>query len=140
MSNISIALSLILSVETPNMDSTAIGDLHLPAEQRAHGRFQMRQIMIDDLNEWSKRDGFKWLWTTADAHNPKLDTWMAYWWLTRKCGHEATVSEYCRTWNGGRKGRNSAQAKAYYRRCLKVKRDRPEHFEKCKHEVERMMK
>ena len=126
MSNLSIALAMILSVETPDMNPHAVGDLHLPEARRSFGRFQIRKPLIDDLNKWSI-----YVWTREDSMNPIVDAYMAGWWLRKRAGDNATVARYLSTWNGGRQGRNSPQAQAYVRRAYKVRKARPEHYAEC---------
>ena len=126
MSNLSIALAMILAVETPDMNPQAVGDLHLPESRRAYGRFQMRRTLIDDLNKWSS-----YVWTRADSQNPIVDAYMAGWWLRQRAGDNATVARYLSTWNGGRQGRNSPQAQAYVRRAYRVRKARLEHYAEC---------
>ena len=137
MSNLSTALALILAAETPNMDCAAIGDTHLPVARQAHGRMQIRKTVLDDLTRWSHGT---MTWKHADSHNPNLDVLMANWYLTYYCGPDATLRRYLTTWNGGPQGRVTTDAAGYFRRCVAVKRARPDHFEKCKHEVERVLK
>ena len=126
MSNLSIALAMILSVETPDMNPHAVGDLHLPEARRSFGRFQIRKPLIDDLNKWSI-----YVWTREDSMNPIVDAYMAGWWLRKRAGDNATVARYLSTWNGGRQGRNSPQAQAYVRRAYRVRKARPEHYAEC---------
>lgn len=136
MSNLSIALAMILSVETPNMDCQAVGDLHLPEARRAIGRMQIRKTVIDDLNMWRpSRSVYEW--TSQDSMNPNLDVLMAACWLKRRAGDDATVKRYLSTWNGGRQGRNSPQAQAYVRRAYWVRAARPEHYQACVKEIRR---
>ena len=137
MSPLYAALALILSVETKNMDNTAIGDLHLPVARRSFGRMQVRKTVLDDLNNWDKG---AYHWTQGDSHNPNLDILIAARWLRHYCGAKASVKTYCQVWNGGPTGRNSPDAQAYYKRALAVKRNRPEHFRECVEEVNRRMK
>lgn len=137
MSNLTTALALIMAIETPNMDSAAIGDLHLPEARRAHGRMQGRITLINDLRRW---DHNQINWTTDDLHNPELDVLLAYRWLLVQCGSKASVSVYCRTWNGGKRGRNSDQAWTYYRKAKAAAIFRREHFERCMEETKRRMK
>jgi hypothetical protein len=136
MSNLSIALAMILAVETPNMDTQAIGDLHLPEARRAIGRFQIRKPVIDDLNMWRKH-GAGYEWTRQDSMNPQLDVLMAAYWLRVRAGEDATVKRYLSTWNGGRQGRNSPQAQDYVKRAYRVRAARPEHYAKCVKEIRR---
>ena len=130
MSNLSIALAMILSVETPDMNPRAVGDLHLPEARRAIGRFQIRKPVIDDLNMWRAK-GAGYEWTRQDSMNPALDGLMAAYWLRKRAGDNATVARYLSTWNGGRQGRNSPQAQAYVRRAYRVRKARPEHYAEC---------
>lgn len=134
MSNLATALALIMAVETPNMDTAAIGDTHLPPGRQAHGRMQGRITLINDFRNWDKG---QINWSTADLHNPEMDVLMAERWLIRQCGTQASVSVYLRTWNGGHTGRNSKQAWAYFAKAKAVSMLRPVHFERCKQEVKR---
>lgn len=135
MSNISIALSLIMAVETPNMNCHAIGDKHLPVARRSHGRMQIRSTVIDDLAAW---DRGQVTWSTSDSRNPELDALMAQRWLLHYCGSKASVKRYLQTWNGGPTGWRSADAQAYYKRAMKVREIRPEYYDRCKAEIKRM--
>lgn len=136
--SLTIALAMIMSVETTNMDTQAVGDKHLPPALRAYGRMQGRKPMLDDLNRWSRESGSSIRWTRADLMNPELDVLIAQLWLHRICGPDATTSEYCRTWNGGHYGRKSNQARNYYRRAKNVKESRPDYYAKCLAEVKRV--
>lgn len=137
VSNLSTALALILCVETPNMNTEIVGDLHLPPARRAFGRMQIRKPILDDFNSW---DNGLLTWTRADSMNPKLDVLMAQRWLVVKCGTEASVRRYLQTWNGGPTGWKSDDAQAYYRRAIARRNFRVDHFEKCKQEVRRVTK
>lgn len=136
MNNLATALAMILAVETPTMNPHAVGDLHLPVARRAYGRCQIRKPVLDDLTQW---DHGQITWTRADSMNAELDVLMAQRWLLTKCGAKASVRRYLQTWNGGPTGWNSADAKAYYTRSVKVRSERPEYYVSCKLEVERMM-
>ena len=136
MSNLSVALSLILAVETPNMNCKAVGDLHLPVARRAFGRMQIRRTVLDDLTAWDKS---VIVWNRADSQNPELDVLMAQRWLRHYCGKSATVKTYLTTWNGGKSGRNTPQALNYYKRAMAIKLLWPSHYSECKKEVERVL-
>ena len=136
MSNLAVALSMILCVETPNLNTQAIGDLHLPEARRAIGRLQIRKPVLDDLNMWRAK-GAAYEWTRQDSMNPQLDVLMAAYWLRVRAGEGATVKRYLSTWNGGRQGRNSPQAQAYVRRAYRVRANRPEHYQACVKEIRR---
>ena len=136
MSNLAVALSMILCVETPNLNTQAIGDLHLPESRRAIGRFQIRKPVIDDLNMWRAK-GAGYEWTRQDSMNANLDVLMAAYWLRVRAGEDATVKRYLSTWNGGRQGRNSPQAQTYVKRAYRVRAARPEHYRECVREIRR---
>lgn len=127
MSNLSIALAMILSIETPDMDCSAVGDLHLPPARRAFGRMQIRKPVIDDLNKWYPKLRF----TRADSQNAKLDILMAERWLTHWCGKKASVRTYLSTWNGGYSGRRSKQALEYVKRAYRKMDCDDGHYQEC---------
>jgi len=135
VSNLSIALSLIMAVETPSMNCHTIGDKHLPVAHRSHGRMQIRSTVIDDLIKW---DRGQVTWSTSDSRNPELDALIAQRWLLHYCGSKATVKRYCQVWNGGPVGWRSADAKAYYQRAMRILVTRPEYYDRCKAEIRRM--
>lgn len=130
MSNLSIALAMILATETPNMDCKAAGDLHLPPERRAFGRFQIRKPVLEDMREWTGL-----AWNRADSMNPTLDIGIAAMWLKKRAGKQATVKRLLSTWNGGRQGRTSPDALAYVRKCYRIRQSRPEHYARCQNEI-----
>ena len=134
MSNLAVALAMIMACETSNMDCQAVGDLHLPPPLRAYGRLQIRKTLLDDLNWW-RIDGAPY--NRQDSMNPNMDVWIAAWWLKVRAGDDATVKRYLSTWNGGRQGRNSPQAQAYVRRAYRVRASRPEHYQACVKEIRR---
>ena len=135
-SNLSIALAMILAVETPSMNPQAIGDLHLPEPRRSFGRCQIRKPVIDDLNMWRAK-GAAYEWTRQDSMNQQLDVLMAFCWLRMRAGEGASINRYLSTWNGGRQGRNSPQAQAYVNRAYRVRAARPEHYQACVKEIGR---
>ena len=116
MSNIAIALALILATETPSMDTSAIGDTHLPPSRRAYGRYQIRKPVIDDLNSLYKLKGLA-KFTRADSMSVSIDTMLARRWLVMQCGDNASVKEYLTTWNGGKQGKVTKDAQNYYRKA-----------------------
>ena len=137
MSTLATALALILATETPTMDTTAIGDTHLPVARRAHGRMQIRKPVIDDFNVWDHGELY---WTSEDSHDANLDILMAARWLVRQCGQKASIKTYLTVWNGGKAGRKSADAQAYYIRCKTVAVMRPDHFGECQRIVGKRFK
>jgi hypothetical protein len=134
MNNLATALAMILCVETPNMNPRAVGDLHLPIHRQAKGRMQIRKTVLDDMTRW---DSGKFTWTHEDSMNPELDILMAQRYLIHYCGENATVKRYCQVWNGGPIGWRSPDAQSYYSRAVVRRNARPDHFEKCKQEVQR---
>ncbi len=134
MNNLSIALAMILATETPDMDTQAVGDLHLPLARRAFGRCQIRKPVLDDLTAW---DGGRLIWIQADSQNPDLDVPMAARWLRHYCGSKASVRRYLQTWNGGRTGWRSPDAQAYYKRAVTIKATRPQYYWRCIEEIRR---
>lgn len=122
MSNLAIALALILAGETPDFDHQAVGDKHLPIERRAYGRMQIRHTVLKDLNSWS---GLRF---NREDSQSEMDVQMAAWWLRRKCGTRASVRTYLMTWNAGVVGVERGQGRPYVKRIVMNRKHKPDHY------------
>lgn len=107
MTNLAIALSLIVLVEGANGNPHAIGDRRLGSQQ-AWGIYQIRPIMVKDMN----RLGIPF--RRKDCFDPVKSERAASRWLVKTCGKDAPVEVYVRSWAGGQQHRRGSVAEAQW--------------------------
>jgi hypothetical protein len=117
MKSLGLLLQAITIVESGGND-WAIGDRHL--RQKAYGAYQIRQPVCDDFN-----DAHGTNYQAEDMlGNWKLSEKICRWYLTtygskKSLGHDPTLEDLARIWNGGPKGWKKNSTKGYWRKVAK---------------------